>query len=127
MKIAIPTWKKRVSPVLDTAGTLLVVDVEKGREVDRAVKPLRETTMVLRCARIRRLNIHTLLCGAVSRPLAEMLAAAGMTILPWISGQVEEVLDAYLSGNLTHPRFHMPGCGKHFDRHGSGKGCNRLS
>jgi len=127
VKLAIPTWNQRVSPVLDTAKTLLIVDIEKEREVNRKEEPLKEKSLVLRCSCIKRMGVETLLCGAVSRPLVEMLTAAGITILPWISGQVEEVLGAYLSGSLTHPRFHMPGCGKRFDRLRTRRGWQRLS
>jgi predicted Fe-Mo cluster-binding NifX family protein len=127
VRVAIPVWNQRVSPVLDTAKTLMIVNVEGNREVDRTEAPLRDKSLVLRCSHIRDLNIQTLLCGAVSQPLFEMLTAAGIKILPWISGQVEEVLGAYLSGSLTHPRFHMPGCGKHFGRKRFRGGFHRLS
>jgi len=35
MKVAIPIWNGRVSPVMDTACRLLVVDFADGREVSR--------------------------------------------------------------------------------------------
>jgi hypothetical protein len=35
MRIAIPQWQGRVSPVFDVAGILLLIDIEDGREIGR--------------------------------------------------------------------------------------------
>ena len=35
MRVGIPIWEERVSPVLDTAGVLLVIDLEDRREASR--------------------------------------------------------------------------------------------
>jgi predicted Fe-Mo cluster-binding NifX family protein len=72
-----------------------------------ALEPLR---LPLRAARIAELHLDLLVCGAVSRPLAEMLAAAGVRLEPWISGEVEDVLGALTAGQLDRPRYRMPGC-----------------
>jgi hypothetical protein len=39
-----------------------------------------------------------------------MLSAGGINVIPWISGPAEDVLKAYLNGDLFHSRFLMPGC-----------------
>ena len=110
MKIAIPIWEDRVSPVLDTASRLLIVEVVDQKEASRFETYLDEQDLSRRCVRIRGLEVDTLICGAISRPFLRMLAASGVDIIPGISGHPEEVLDAYLQGTLFHPRFLMPGC-----------------
>ncbi len=53
MKIAIPIWKDLISPVLDTASMLLIVDVEEeGREISRFQIFLDEQDAARRCFRI---------------------------------------------------------------------------
>ena len=37
MRLAIPTWNDRVSPVFDTASRLVLVDVEQGAEQGRRI------------------------------------------------------------------------------------------
>jgi len=110
MRIAIPIWEDKVSPVLDTALRLLVVEVEYHREVSRFIYNIDEQDLIRRCLRIRNFNIDTLICGAVSRPFVCILLASGVDVIQEISGRAEEVLKAYLHGNLFCSRFLMPGC-----------------
>jgi len=62
-----------------------------------------------RCSFIRKLEIDVLICGAVSRLFSEMLKASGIKIISEISGPAEDVLEAYLNGNLLQKKFLMPG------------------
>ena len=38
LRIAVPVWEGRVSPLLDVAERLLVVDVDAGQEVSRSLE-----------------------------------------------------------------------------------------
>ncbi len=109
MKIAIPIWEDKISPVLDAASRLLIVEVVDHEEMSRFETYLKERELSHRCLRIRGLGIHTLICGAVSTSFSKMLEASGIDLIPGISGHPEDVLDAYLHGNLSHSRFSMPG------------------
>jgi len=109
MKIAIPVWGDKVSPVLDTASRLLIVEVVDQREASRFETYLDEQDMSRRCVRIRGLGVDTLICGAISRGFSKILEASGIHIVPGISGHPEDVLDAYVNGNLFKSKFFMPG------------------
>jgi hypothetical protein len=39
-----------------------------------------------------------------------MLAGSGLNVVKNISGPAEEVLSAYMEGNIFQPRYMMPGC-----------------
>ncbi len=110
MRIAIPIWGDIISPVLDTASRLLVVEIQERDEVSRFEIHLDEEELSRRCFRIQRTQIDIIICGAISYPFVRMLTASGVNVIAEISGQVEEVLKAYLEGELFHPRFFMPGC-----------------
>jgi predicted Fe-Mo cluster-binding NifX family protein len=110
VKVAIPTWNGRVSPVLDVARHLLVVDVETNAEVARREVGLDETHLAVRSKRICELGVEVLICGALSRPLEAMLTSAGMRLIPQTCGPVEDVLQAFLAGQLASEAFLMPGC-----------------
>ena len=130
MKIAIPTWNGRVSPVFDTASRLLVVEVGEGRECSRFETDISEHFLPSKIIRLTELGIDTLICGAISRPLVYMITTAGIKLVPWISGQVEDVLQAFLAGTLFDLRFMMPGCAGYWGkgsgaRHGRGMGRRR--
>ena len=113
MKIAIPVWNKVISPVFDTASRLLVVEVDGKKETSRFEIYMDENDLTRRCLRIRKLGIDILICGAISYPYSRMFMASGIKVIPELSGQAVDVLDAYLHGSLfSSSRFHMPGCKK---------------
>jgi len=117
MRIAIPIWEDKISPVLDTASKLLVIDDETQKESFRFEASLRELDMSQRSSFIRKLDLDVLICGAVSRQFSEMLKTCGIKIISGISGPAEDVLEAYLQGALLHSGFFMPGRKRdHFDQ-----------
>lgn len=128
MRIAVPIWKDRVSPVFDTAGTLLVVDVDGGREVSRRRIDLSSNPPHDRVKRLTAAGVDILLCGAISRPLFEMLVAAGVEVTPFLSGEIEALLRTAVERGTIDRRFLMPGCGgwgrrrRLRRRNGTGKG-----
>jgi predicted Fe-Mo cluster-binding NifX family protein len=100
----------------------MVVDVENGVEQARRQETLQEEFPTRRARQLAQLGVNVLICGAISRPLAALLAASGITLIPWTAGPVDEVLTAYLAGRLPDPRWLMPGCGgkrRHRGGHGA--------
>lgn len=110
MRIGIPIWNNRISPVLDTASKLLVIEMDHENEAGRFEIFLDEHELTRRCLRIRGMNVDLLICGAVSRPFCSMLEASGINIIQDISGHPEDVLQAYLGNKLAHSGLMMPGC-----------------
>jgi len=58
MKIAIPIWGDKVSPVFDTALRLLVVEVKDRKEISRFVYYIGDEDLMRRCQHIRTLNVE---------------------------------------------------------------------
>ncbi len=124
MKLAIPVWQGRISPVLDVAGQLLLVELSDGREVARDEQIIWESSLDQRVKRLAELGVGTLICGGISQSLKAMLADCGIRVIACICGGVEEVLAAYLAKQLGEDRFAMPGCcGGRRQRHRGG--CRR--
>jgi predicted Fe-Mo cluster-binding NifX family protein len=108
--VALSAWKDQVSTTCDFAERLVVAEIEQGRELSRQEIMLHEESAARRARRIEQLNVEVLICGAISKPLAEALTLKGIELIPYISGPVDDVLGAYLCGQLTRPRFLQPGC-----------------
>jgi predicted Fe-Mo cluster-binding NifX family protein len=100
-RIAMPVWMGRVSPVFDSARKLLVVHVIGAREVARTVIMIDELTAPLRVRILTASGIDALVCGAISRNLANMISAGGIKVYSFVTGDVEEVLRAHLSRTCT--------------------------
>ena len=110
MRIAIPIWESKISPVLDTASRLLIVERENRSTTSRFEIYLDEQDVLRRCLRIQAAGVDTLICGAISRPFYRRLIGSGINVISGISGRPEDVLDAYLRGKLFCSKFMMPGC-----------------
>ncbi|HUS46722.1 MAG TPA: NifB/NifX family molybdenum-iron cluster-binding protein [Phycisphaerae bacterium] len=110
VRVAIPVWSDRVSPVFDTAGQLMVLEVDGGRELSRSHAALGQVGPDLRPRRLSELGVDVLVCGAISQPLEAMVAAQGVQVVPQVCGPVEQVVEAFLVGQLGRPEFLMPGC-----------------
>ena len=92
MNVAITIWNGRVSPVFDTARDLLVTDANESHALEGQWVDIATLTPLERIERLRRLRVDTLICGALSQPLAAMLAEAGIRTIPFVAGEAEAVL-----------------------------------
>jgi predicted Fe-Mo cluster-binding NifX family protein len=109
LRIAIPIWEGRVSPVFDVAERLLLVDVDRGREVSRSVESIGPGLLPQRIRRISDLGIGIVICGTVSRQMTVMLSSLGITVFPCMRGEVDDVLNSVVSNGVPDSRFFMPG------------------
>ena len=110
-KVAIAVWNGRISPVFDVSRHVSILEVEKGIVVGRREELFDNDDPVRKASKLATLGIETLLCGAISRPLAGMLAAYGIRTIPFVAGEVEAVIAASLAGDLPNLALSMPGCG----------------
>ena len=109
MKIAVPAWQGRVSPVFDVAEQLVLVDLDEP-ESHPHPESLGSTTLHDRARRLAELGVDVLVCGAISWPLEAVLVSHGIRVVPLVCGEVEEVVKAFRDGTLEEERFAMPGC-----------------
>lgn len=127
MKIAIPHWQSRVSPVCDEALRFLVVEMADGQELGRKEFEMRAPgiDMAERAARLLDWGVDTLICGAVSCALETLLQGVGIQVIPQVCGDIEEVLRAFHTGTLEQDRFTLPGCGGRKRRRRRAGACRR--
>jgi predicted Fe-Mo cluster-binding NifX family protein len=110
MKLAMTIWNERIAPVCDVAGHLLNLEVEDGRVTRRHESVLAGSNPVQKALCLQEAGAVTLICGAISMPLLNLLTAGGMRVIPFVAGSVEQVLKAYLEDRLPSPGLAMPGC-----------------
>lgn len=126
MKVALSVWNERISPVFDAARQILLVDIENGEIVDRKIKSLPGSDLYSQVESVRLLQPDVVICGAISRPLAELLTATGIRIIPFTAGSVEEAISAFLKGKLPCRSLSMPGCCGRMRRFRCGNAKRRL-
>ena len=66
-------------------------------------------------------GVNTLICGGIGGGAKNALAEAGITLLGGVSGSADEVVKAYIAGNLVYnPDIE---CAHHEHEHGHGGDC----
>ncbi|MFO7840017.1 MAG: NifB/NifX family molybdenum-iron cluster-binding protein [Desulfosalsimonadaceae bacterium] len=121
MKIGITVWGDIISPVFDAARSLMVAEVRNGRIVSTERLPIRAGFPMQQVNSLKFYGIDVLICGAVSEIPANMIEAAGIRLIPFIKGNVNEVLHAFINNQLPAAHFMMPGCGKRRRRRQRGR------
>lgn len=115
MIMALTVWENRISPVFDAANMLLVVEIENTEIVNRRYEPFYPELPTRLAVKLADMNVSVLICGAISEMPANILEANGIQLIPFITGDAQEVIDAYVKDVPFMPAFLMPGC--HHKRH----------
>lgn len=110
-RVAFPFWDGRIAPLFDTAREIRVVEADGARLVAARDDVLPAGPAERRASRLAALGIGTLVCGAISRETGRAVEAAGVRVVPFVSGEVGAVVNAFLEGELARKDFRMPGCG----------------
>ncbi len=110
MRVAVPVFNGRVSPVFDAARRLMIIEIDDGVEVSRTEHSVADLPPWQRARLLGEKGASHLICGAISMPMMSLLMAQGITVTANIAGDVGEVLRAYTSSSLSSPQFMMPGC-----------------
>jgi predicted Fe-Mo cluster-binding NifX family protein len=119
-KAAFAIWNNRIAPVFDVARHLHLVEAESGRIVRETQDLLADDLPAPKVLHLAERNIDVLVCGAISRPLQEMVTAYGIRVIPFIAGELHEVVQVWLSGGSDWRSFTMPGCQGRGRRRGPG-------
>ena len=112
-KIAVTVWEHRVSPVFDSARTLLIAEIKDDALINTSYLNFDPNRPLELLQMLQAQQIVLLICGAVSEGPANMLEAAGIELISFIAGDVLRVLESFLQGGPLGAEFKMPGCGKH--------------
>jgi predicted Fe-Mo cluster-binding NifX family protein len=127
MRVGISDYEDRVSPVFDVATHLTLVEYREKEEVNRVGYSLEVLDPYERVKFLEHLQLDALICGAISRPLELLLTEKGIAVYAQVCGNIAQVLQAFVAGNLSDPCFRLPGCqrgGRHQWRRGR---CRRYS
>lgn len=109
MKIAITLWGNKVSPVFDACEYVLLVTLQKRREVNRELVPVKNLQAVETGRLLQKRGVEWLVCGAITRVALEDLIGLGLKVTGYISGNVEQIITAICYDEPIEEMFDMPG------------------
>ncbi|MFH2093731.1 MAG: NifB/NifX family molybdenum-iron cluster-binding protein [Pseudomonadota bacterium] len=109
MKIALTVWGNRISPVFDSAQTLLVAQIENKKIVQKSYESFDSKSANL-SDNLKKMGVSVLICGAISEMLANVIESSKIKLIPFVTGTAVAVLELYLSNKPVSSAYFMPGC-----------------
>jgi predicted Fe-Mo cluster-binding NifX family protein len=110
MRIALAVLNGRISPVFDVSRQALIFDSGAGA-VQLLARTILDPERTDHTAQLLAdAGVETLVCGAISTMVAEVFAAHGIAVIPFVAGDVQEVIAAQVAGELPKVALLMPGC-----------------
>ena len=110
MKTAISIFDARIAPVFDTAREICLVERSASGAPTKTFCRFDDGDLQAKVAWLVACGVQTLICGAVSQPLQHALAAAGIDVVSFVCGELDDVIAAQAANTLSKPAFAMPGC-----------------
>lgn len=110
MIVAFAIWGNRIAPVFDVARFIHLVEIEAGCILRETQESLLNEMVAQKALRLAELKVGALVCGAISRPMQAMVAAYGIQVIPFVAGELHEIIQAWLSRDLERDTYTMPGC-----------------
>jgi predicted Fe-Mo cluster-binding NifX family protein len=118
MRTAFSLWNERIAPVFDVAKHLWIVDVAEGRIVGQTGRRFSSDDPRERAMRLTTLQVEQLVCGAITRSSYDALTEHGIQVISFITGDLNQVVQACLKDRLKDGSLAMPGC-RRGKRHGA--------
>jgi hypothetical protein len=109
MRVAIPEHQGRVGPVFDYCGRILIFLQDASREELLADEDWSMLPRLARAGRLKELVVEALVCGGITCCMEDLIRRYGIRTIPWISGDVWEVMAALRMGKIDDPCYAMPG------------------
>ena len=109
VKAAFASWNERIAPVFDVARWVQLVEIEAGQIISQNRARVACDLPSQKASRLAELEVGILVCGAISRPMQAIIKAYGIEVIPFITGDLQEVIQAWQEGRLS-TAYTMPGC-----------------
>jgi predicted Fe-Mo cluster-binding NifX family protein len=109
-QIAVSVLDKRLAPVFDVSQNVRIFEIEENGTRLIGNLSFKDRDIFSRARMLAEEKVDLLVCGAISYYSEKILNSSGVDVLPFICGEVDEVVDALARDNLTENRFRMPGC-----------------
>jgi predicted Fe-Mo cluster-binding NifX family protein len=99
-KVAIPRFGETVAPCFEFSATVAIFSITDGKVIGQTDFVLNTQRALDRVRLLRDQEVDTLVCGGVQDRVEDIIRAAGIQVISWVSGSVEELLESLLRGEL---------------------------
>jgi predicted Fe-Mo cluster-binding NifX family protein len=100
-RIALSTYRNRISSRLDSSDEILVLFFENGIEKKREKIRIVPSSPLDKIQQIKELNPDVLICGGLTQLCDNKLKNSKINVIPWVTGNIEDVLRNFLDGKIS--------------------------
>jgi predicted Fe-Mo cluster-binding NifX family protein len=90
-----------IAPCLECSATITIFSVEDGVVVDEVDFPITSRESFDRIRLLRDQKVDTVICAGVQDTFGDLVRASGIEMISWVSGSIEDLLIAFLRGELA--------------------------
>jgi predicted Fe-Mo cluster-binding NifX family protein len=112
MKLAVPEHLGRIAPVFDCCRRVMIVVERPLEEMLVHNEAWASVPRFFRATRLVELQVEVLVCGGISCWMEDEVRRRGIRLIPWVAGDVWEILGALRDGRIYDPQYAMPGRGR---------------
>ncbi len=112
MRVAFAIWDNRIAPVFDTAGEVLIINAGDGQVTDEFSEKISVYSVQEKTDQLKVAGVETLVCGAISRIAKVQVESRDIAVVSFVSGNIRDVIQAWLSNEIERDVYAMPGCGR---------------
>ena len=110
MCLALATYQSRIASLFESSDKFIIIqsplyEVKNSISIAISNNSPNELLQLLKDN-----NVRILICGAISGCMRQLLEAQNIRVIPWITGDIQCVVEAFRSNKLFSPSFIMPGC-----------------
>jgi predicted Fe-Mo cluster-binding NifX family protein len=98
--VAIPLFGNRVSSRFDCSKSILLVAIDDGTIIRRQEMRWTSASILERIHLLLEESVAVLICGGITDTCAHLLQDNNIEVIPWVRGEVEEVLFRFMQGTL---------------------------
>jgi len=108
MHLAMAAYYNRIASLFEASNRFEIVEIDGGSVGERKSVTIENNEVLAMVQLLKEHHTGVLICGAISGCMFQAVESSGITVFPWVTGDMEKVLSAYLTGKMENCL--MPGC-----------------
>jgi len=100
MKVAIPIFGSRVSPRFDCSNIFLIISIEENKVQSREKVIFSNPNPIQKVDDLANMGIDTVICAGLNEFSYQLFLNRGLKVIPWVTGNVDEIIDLLLKKEL---------------------------
>ena len=112
VKAAFVTWQGRIAPLFETSRQAHIVEVLPDGMLEERGECFQAQSPVGKILCLVEWEVDKVICGAISRQVQAIAAAHGIDVIPFVAGDLREVIQAWIDQRIGEAQYAMPGYGR---------------